>query len=338
MKLSILPAILALAATTHAGAIESPITLDLTKADTPLSFDAKTGAWTETINEDVYTIDSQTFCFLHNAMSDWDTWWGFTASNSADNSFRTDFITYQYSAMPKGGIVLEADGSVKKDKFGAPVVSAEVPYLVGFANSMFAKHPAEVVMSDGLDHEAVGVYLSLNSYTYYTVAEGDGFARAFTDGDSYTITIHGVDATENERTVDVRLASYDNGDFTATRGWKYVDLTPLGAVNTIWFSTKSTDSGTYGDNTPSYFCLDKLMVKPASDVPAAVGRPTAETTSIAYDRATATVTLNGADFAMIYDASGATVGSRTDASFSIADLPHGIYLIKAGNASRKIVR
>lgn len=322
-----------------AAASDKIITLDLTKAEIPMEFDADSGAWTGTFDDEAYTIDSQLFCILHNSMADWGTWWGFTASNSSDNSMRTNFVTYQYSAMARGGIMLDDDGKVKTDQFGAPVTSPDIPYLVAFANSMFALHPAELVMSDGLDHEAVGVYLCLNSYSYYSILEGDGFARAFTQGDSYTITIHGVDSNDEERSVSVNLASYDNGDLTATRGWKYVDLSPLGKVNTIWFSTKSSDSGAYGDNTPAYFCLDKLMVK-ADDTeydPSYIANTMSDCT-ISYDRSDGSVKLGGADFAMVYDAAGCCVMSAHSSEFSLSGLPHGVYVIKAGNAKRKVIR
>lgn len=335
MKKSIIAA-LCIASLT-ASAQTDVITLDLTKAETKLEFDASTGAWNGTFNDDEYTIDSQIYCIMHNSMSDYSTWWGFTASNSADNSKRDNFLTYQYSSMAKGGIVLDADGKVKLDEYGAPVVSADVPYLVGFANSMFAAHPSEIVMSDGEDHEAVGAYVCLNSYAYYSIADGDSFARAFTNNDKFTLTVHGVDSSDKESTVEIPLASYSNGDLTATRGWKYVDLSGLGKVNTIWFSLKSTDSGTYGDNTPSYFCLDKLMVKPnaLSGIESAANSNKA---GIQYDRSNATVRLHNADFAIVYDVAGNKVMSADTAVFSVESLAHGVYVIKAGNASRKIVK
>lgn len=207
-----------------ASAQNNIITLDLSNTEIPLEFDSENGAWTGTYNDDEYTIDSQIYTFLHNSMGDYNTWWGFTVSNSADNSKREDFLTYQFSNMAKGGIVLDENGSVKLDEFGAPVVSPSIPYLVAFANSYFAQHPAEVVMSDGEDHEAVGVYVCLNSYTFYSVSDGDGFARAFNNGDKYTLTIHGVNSRDEEKSIDVQLAAYANGDLTTTRGWKYVDL------------------------------------------------------------------------------------------------------------------
>ena len=99
---------------------EKVTVLDLTNAGSVLEFDAETGAWTDTYNDDSESIESQCFSFVHSSMSDWQTWWGFTVSNSADNSKRDNFITYQFSNMAKGGIVLNEDGTVKLDEAGAP--------------------------------------------------------------------------------------------------------------------------------------------------------------------------------------------------------------------------
>ncbi|MDE7458458.1 MAG: DUF4465 domain-containing protein, partial [Muribaculaceae bacterium] len=231
------------------------IMLDLSKSTTKLEFNDTTGAWTDTYNDDEESIESQCFSFVHSSMGEWATWWGFTASNSANNSFRDNFITYQFSNMAKGGIALNEDGTIKTDDFGAPVVSSEMPYLVGFYSPWMAARPVDMTFNTDKAYEAVGVYVNLNSYTYYAVQDGDSFARAFNNGDNFTLTIHGVcpDGTENE--VNVELASYDNGNLTINRGWRYVDLTELGEINELYFTLKSTDTGAYGDNTPLYFCL-----------------------------------------------------------------------------------
>ena len=72
-------------------------------------------------------------------MGEYKTWWGFTASNSTDNARKDDTLTFQFSNMAKGGIVLNEDGTVKTDDFGAPVTSAEMPYLVGYYGSYFCQ-------------------------------------------------------------------------------------------------------------------------------------------------------------------------------------------------------
>ena len=312
------------------------VVLDLTKPLTELSFDSETGAWTDTFNEDAVTIDSQCFSFIHNAMESWQTWWGFTASNSANNERQDNTLKFQYSNMAEGGIVLNEDGTVKTDENGTPVVSADVPYLVSYASRMFAKRPAEMLFNDGNLYEPVGVYVNINSYPYYCIEYGDAYARAFHNGDKFTLSIIGVAEDESEKRVDVDLASYTNGDLTINRGWKYVDLSSLGAVYEIYFTMSTTDVGAYGDNTPTYFCLDKLMAKPVNTSSIAAVR--ANDANISYDRASHTVTLGNADFAIVFDASGQRVKSVEGTSFTIADLAAGVYVIKAGNSSIKIVK
>ena len=200
------------------------IVLDLTKSTTELSFDEKTGSWNETYNEEAEVIESQCFAFVHSSMDpDYQTWWGFTASNSADNSQRENPITFQFSNMAEGGIVLDEDGKVKTDEFGAPVVSAEVPYLVAYYSAYMSARPVDMIFSDGKSHEVVGMYVNLNSYAFYSMMFGDSYARAFNNGDKFTLTIHGVAADNSEKEISLDLASSADGDLTINRRWRYVD-------------------------------------------------------------------------------------------------------------------
>ena len=230
------------------------IILDLSKATTPLSFDDVNGMWNDTFDDDATEIESQVFSIVHGSISDYDYWYGFTASNSTDNTYQSNTLLYQYSNMAKGGILLNEDGSIKTNDFGAPVVGKDMPYLVAFPKS-------EITFNTGKEYELVGGYFNLNSYTFYSILYGDGYARAFTEGDELTLTVHGVDADENETTLDIKLASFNNGALTAATNWMYVDLSSLGVVEEIYFTMSSTDSGQWGMNTPGYFCLDKLIVK-----------------------------------------------------------------------------
>lgn len=311
--------------------------LDLSKATTKLEFNDLTGAWTGTYDDDAESIESQCFSFVHSSMSDWATWWGFTASCSADNSMRDNFITYQFSNMAEGGIALTEDGDVRLDDFGAPVVSAGMPYLVAFYSSYMSARPVDMTFNDGKTYEPVGVYVNLNSYPYYSICDGDGFARAFTNGDSFKLTVHGVAEDESEKEVSVELAAYANGNLTINRGWRYVDLSGLGAVNELYFTLKSTDSGAYGDNTPAYFCLDKLSVREASTTGlknlAADGTPV-----ITYDRGSKIITVKGEAFAVVYDIAGHKLLATDSPQFSLESLPAGIYLVRAGSASIKIAK
>lgn len=64
---------------TETGNSSNVITLDLTKAATDLRFNEENGAWEGTYDDEEVTIDSQCFTFIHSSISDYATWWGFTA-------------------------------------------------------------------------------------------------------------------------------------------------------------------------------------------------------------------------------------------------------------------
>lgn len=334
MKRAFIIPLAAIIALTANAADGKTVTLDLTAPLSDLRFDAETGAWSETYNEEEMTLDSQIFTFVKGAISDYDTWWGFTASNSADNRRPEDTIKFQFSNMAQGGIVLAEDGTVMTDGHGAPVVDPSVPYMVAYYSQYMAPRPTDIVFNTGKCYEAVGVYINLNSYTYYCVEEGDGFARAFTEGDRLTLTIHGVAEDESEKSVEVDLASYDNGSLTICRGWKYVDLTPLGEVNELYFTMDSTDTGAWGPNTPLYFCLDKLTVR---EIETTGVDDAAVEAGIAYDAASKMLRADNGAFIMVTDAAGVTVMSG-EGSLSTESLPAGVYIAKTAGGNLKFAR
>ena len=55
-------------------------------------------------------------------------------------------------------------------------------------------------------------------------------------------------------TKDFYLAQ--NGEYVV--GWTYVDLSELGEIDGLTFEMSSSDTGTYGMNTPAYFAMDNF--------------------------------------------------------------------------------
>lgn len=319
-----------------ANASDEIIMLDLTKAETKLTFEEADGSWTGTYDEDIESIDSQCFSFIHSAITDYFTWWGFTVSNAANNSYQENLLNSQFCNMAAGGIVLDESGKVKLNEAGAPEISAEVPYMVAYYGEFFSARPTQMVFNDQNLYEPQGVYINLTAYPYYCLEFGNAPARPFTNGDSFSLTIHGVAADETEKTVKVDLASYTNGDLTLNRGWKYVDLTSLGAVNELYFTMESTDTGAWGMNTPSYFALDKLSVKQSSQEN--IVAPNADGITLKYDRAGKTASWTGVEFADVQNVAGQTVMAGTDGELNLSSLPAGVYVVRAGARTIKIVR
>jgi hypothetical protein len=102
---------------------------------------------------------------------------------------------------------------------------------------------------------------ALNVYAYKSMKYGDEYAKQFTTGDWCKITIKNVDssgvATDS---AEVYLADFRNGKSSLVDGWTNVSLASLGTATKLTFEISSTDNGTYGMNTPAYFCLDNMVV------------------------------------------------------------------------------
>jgi outer membrane murein-binding lipoprotein Lpp len=120
-----------------------------------------------------------------------------------------------------------------------------------------------------LDDQAEAVfdhfYVTNNTYAYFSMLTGDWVAKQFnyTDHDWFKLIVEGFDkGGTSTGTVEFYLADFRTPQSPGIiTDWTRVDLSSLGGVNKIKFDMKSSDTGAYGPNTPSYFCFDNLAVK-----------------------------------------------------------------------------
>lgn len=107
------------------------------------------------------------------------------------------------------------------------------------------------------------VYLTNSTYVYLAIKDGNdgaGFVRAFEEGDTFIVTITGLDNDgQVVGSVDSYLADYRNGHRSVVKNWTQFDLSPLGRVKSLVFTFSSTDVGDFGMNTPAYACMDNLI-------------------------------------------------------------------------------
>jgi hypothetical protein len=155
--------------------------------------------------------------------------------------------------------------------------------LAGFENQYAAK-PG--IGSDGSAHYAVvynafsgnaivtfGAQVQLSSidvsntaYTYFSMRDGDQFAKKFggdsgNDEDFFKLEIQGFRGTVATGSVDFFLADYrfaDNSQDYLVDQWARVNLSSLGAVDSLKFALSSSDLGQFGMNTPAYFAMDRI--------------------------------------------------------------------------------
>lgn len=269
------------------------------------------GAWDSTYAETMPYLEFPPFLVSHITFGSsyggyfWD---GFTVCRSGDNAEHAgEQLTYQWNVMPGGGIQsVGADGSV--------VVNADVPYLLSYNSySWYGPMDNQVIFNDNNAYYAKGMYVTNSCYGYYACKNGAAPARAFNvEGDSFKLIAHGVNyTTEDTATVEIELAGFHDGVFSGLTEWTWWDLSALGQVDEIFFSMTSTDVGTYGINTPTYFAIDRLTV---STHPSAV--ETVETTKqvagVSY------VNLTGQQSSEPFQGVNVVVTRYTDGSTSTA--------------------
>lgn len=114
--------------------------------------------------------------------------------------------------------------------------------------------------------EVTSLMVNNSTYTYWAIKEGkdgSGYARKFTSGDYFYITITGFDTNlKKTGSVNYYLADFRDGKSYICQDWTKVSLTELGkSVTYIAFTLTSSDTSTSGMNTPGYVCIDNIAYK-----------------------------------------------------------------------------
>jgi hypothetical protein len=108
-----------------------------------------------------------------------------------------------------------------------------------------------------------GFYATNTEYAYISMKYGDDYEPAFTyaNKDSFVLKITGwykglpVADTVSFYLADFRDSSVSPGIVTT---WQWVNLRPLGNVDSLGFSFVSSQKGQYGINTPLFFAMDNF--------------------------------------------------------------------------------
>ncbi len=115
-----------------------------------------------------------------------------------------------------------------------------------------------------------GFWVNNSTYTYLSMRDGDAFAKKFGDtlgangmndgtngADFLKLTVYG----EYTDSVEFYLADFRgpaNADYLIG-DWTYVSLSGLNpSSKRLKFGLTSSDNGSYGMNTPGFFCIDNL--------------------------------------------------------------------------------
>lgn len=105
--------------------------------------------------------------------------------------------------------------------------------------------------------------LTNTTYAFFSMKNGDQFAKKFGVGDFFDVVITGYSGLNDTGTqtgsVTFFLANYTSTTSTPVNTWNTVNLTSLGTAESLGFSFQSSDVGLFGINTPEYVAVDNLV-------------------------------------------------------------------------------
>jgi hypothetical protein len=120
-------------------------------------------------------------------------------------------------------------------------------------------------------HTVLGADFTNTTYAALSMRDGDAFAKQFggptgDDPDFFRLLIEGIDDLgASTGIVELMLADYRfvDGSLDFIRDqWVFLDLAGLGVVSELRFGFESSDIGSFGINTPTYFAIDNLVTVP----------------------------------------------------------------------------
>lgn len=142
-------------------------------------------------------------------------------------------------------------------------VNGSTNYAIGYED--FYPGPTPPVIKLPQATSLSGVYFTNTTYDYLSMAYGDAFGgKKFggptgNDPDWFKLTITGSDSAGHATgSVDFYLADFRNPDDPyIINHWTWRNLSRLGTnVRTLGFRLASSDTGSFGFYTPSYFAID----------------------------------------------------------------------------------
>ena len=191
----------------------------------------------------------------NNYNTSWFSWDGFAYSNKKDSI--TAGYGNQYAAFAGSGY--NGNGN----------------YAVAYC----APNSILKLTGNSLGSVLNGFYVTNNTYAGISMRDGDAFSKKFggvsgNDPDWFELKIENYRLGVIVDSINVYLADYqfsDNSLDYIIKDWTWVDLTSLGASDSLSFSLSSSDNGMFGMNTPAYFCLDNFTTNFGTGISTIVG-------------------------------------------------------------------
>ena len=270
----------------------------------------------------------------------YDTSFGTLIWNYCAYSNKTDSVTSGYLNQYSAKTGIGYGGSAK--------------YVVAYCSNPMTYAPVMNLRLTGaaVGHKVSGFYATNSTYVYNAIAQGypsAAPARKFHSGDYFLLTVKGFHAGSlTPDSVNFYLANFLHTDTTLNyivKTWDWVDCSSLGNVDSLQFTLASSDTGSFGMNTPSYFCMDNFTTN-ETDV-AVPGVFAGDAGSRLYPNPATDVivvdcTANSGSIIEVYNILGIPVLTASPGlgkvTLKISALPTGDYMVRTGTGVSRFTK
>ena len=162
-------------------------------------------------------------------------WYGFA------HSIMHDVTTFDYATNEFSAYVLDN--------------SSENKFMVGYISTWDA---LSIEISFNTPVKDLSLDVANNTLAALAMKGEDPsqFARKFEEGDLFTLKITATLTDETQTATKINLGE----DTTILDKWENVQISGNGIIK-LEFSLDSTDTGEWGINTPTYFCIDNIKAR-----------------------------------------------------------------------------
>lgn len=196
-----------------------------------------------------------------------------------------------------------------------------------------------------------GMYVTNTTYAALSMKFGDAFAKKFggpsgNDPDYLLLTVKAfLGGTQKADSVNFYLADFRNADNSKDyilNTWTWLNLTPLGLVDSLEFILSSSDNGAFGMNTPAFFALDNLTIDFSNLVNEL---QLLQAVKIYPNPATEKLFIDASDDLIhavsLHDLSGRQLLEKSfnqASEISLQGIPAGLYLLKLQGEEKSVVK
>ncbi len=192
-------------------------------------------------------------------------------------------------------------------------------------------------------------YISNSTYAYNSMRDGDAFAKKFggptgNDPDWFKVTIKTFGlGSPTSIDFDFYLADFrfsDNSQDYILEDWVFVDF-GFCIFDSLYFELSSSDTGTWGMNTPAFFCLDDIF-----EISLSIDELNSSKFSFYPNPTSSVLNIKSVDViesAKVIDITGKTMltfagNNQNQLQIGVAELNSGVYFIQLSSKGTTTVQ